>query len=74
MIEVPQIQGTLDFHHQHVVYIMICRGTKQYSVVQCGVFSPQSMPFPIVWCVFTYTLQLAALTTNLQSTIDTHTQ
>ena len=30
--------------------------TKQYSVVQCRVFSPQSMHFPIVWI----TLQLAA--------------
>ena len=34
-----------------------------YSVVQCRVFSPQSMHFPIVWCVVYIA---CSLTTNLQ--------
>ena len=43
--------------------------TKQYSVVQCRVFSPQSMDIPIVWCVVYIHFAACSLTTNLQSTI-----
>ena len=43
--------------------------TKQYSVVQCRVFSPQSMHFPIVWCAVYIHFAACSLTTNLQSTI-----
>ena len=47
--------------------------TKQYSVVQCRVFSPQSMHFPIVWCLVYIHFAACSLTTNLQSTIATCT-
>ena len=43
--------------------------TKQYSVVQCRVFSPQNMHFPIVWCAVYIHFAACSLTTNLQSTI-----
>ena len=43
--------------------------TKQHSVVQCRVFSPQNMHFPIVWCVVYIHFAACSLTTNLQSTI-----
>ena len=42
---------------------------KTNSVVQCGVFSPQSMHFPIVWCAVYIHFATCSLTTNLQSTI-----
>ena len=43
--------------------------TKQYSAVQCRVFSPQSMHFPIVWCAVYIHFAACSLTTNLQSTV-----
>jgi hypothetical protein len=43
--------------------------TKQYSVVQCRVFSPQSMHYPIVWCAVYIHFAPCSLSTNLQSAI-----
>ena len=63
--------------HRHIVLCRLvvrvhCKPhcTKQYSVVQCRVFPPQSMLFPIVWCVVYIHFAACSLTTNLQSTIN----
>jgi hypothetical protein len=47
--------------------------TTPYSVVQCRVFSPQCMHFPIVWCAVYIHFAACSLTTNLQSTIPNFT-
>ena len=50
LLQTPPL-GQLHPRHSNE-QIVYCKPhcTKQYSVVQCRVFSPQSMHFPIVWC------------------------
>ena len=55
--------GTLGCSHQIIYTTVLCRllsehCTKQYFVVQCRAFSPQSMYFPIVWRVVFATTNL----------------
>ena len=47
----------------------LLQATLHKTVVQCRVFSPQSIHFPIVWCVVYIHFAACTLTTNLQSTI-----
>ena len=79
LIIMPYCGELVSIHTVFMSSIVLCRlvvrvhcqshCTKQYSVVQCRVFLPQSMHFPIVWCAVYIHFAACSLTTNLQSTI-----